>query len=181
LYDLKGNLTSVAFKNGIKGKGGMPPTFRMQDHGPRQLRTALVHGLVFGSFSREVPPIDEHLGDEIMIRIARVLHGRTPALLGRYTQVLPNNWKLYMENAKDSYHASILHLFFTTFEINRLSHMHAHRLGVPQLVADMKAQALADHELAVVLHIGGLPDLALHRPGRVGESRRSDINRGSEF
>jgi anthranilate 1,2-dioxygenase large subunit len=42
-------------------------------------------------------------------------------ILGRYTQVLPNNWKLYMENVKDSYHASILHLFFTTFEINHLS------------------------------------------------------------
>src|SRR6185312_14259035 len=27
----------------------------------------------------------------------------------------------YMENVKDSYHASILHLFFTTFELNRLS------------------------------------------------------------
>ena len=26
-----------------------------------------------------------------------------------------------MENVKDSYHASILHLFFTTFELNRLS------------------------------------------------------------
>jgi anthranilate 1,2-dioxygenase large subunit len=37
------------------------------------------------------------------------------------TQALPNNWKLYMENVKDSYHASILHLFFTTFELNKLS------------------------------------------------------------
>jgi len=34
---------------------------------------------------------------------------------------LPNNWKLYVENVKDSYHASLLHLFFTTFELNRLS------------------------------------------------------------
>jgi anthranilate 1,2-dioxygenase large subunit len=42
-------------------------------------------------------------------------------VLGRVTQALPNNWKLYMENVKDSYHASILHLFFTTFELNRLS------------------------------------------------------------
>ena len=54
-YDLKGNLTGVAFKDGIKGKGGMPPSFRMEDHGPRKLRIALVHGLVFGSFSEEVP------------------------------------------------------------------------------------------------------------------------------
>ena len=78
-------------------------------------------GIVFGSFSNDVPPLEEHLGEEIYSRIGRVMGGRTPVVLGRYTQALPNNWKLYMENVKDSYHASILHLFFTTFELNRLS------------------------------------------------------------
>jgi anthranilate 1,2-dioxygenase large subunit/terephthalate 1,2-dioxygenase oxygenase component alpha subunit len=42
-------------------------------------------------------------------------------VLGTYTQVLPNNWKLYMDNVKDTYHASLLHLFFTRFRINRLT------------------------------------------------------------
>jgi anthranilate 1,2-dioxygenase large subunit/terephthalate 1,2-dioxygenase oxygenase component alpha subunit len=42
-------------------------------------------------------------------------------LLGSYSQILPSNWKLYMENTKDSYHASLLHMFFTTFRLNRLS------------------------------------------------------------
>src|SRR5580698_8941712 len=120
-YDPQGNLTGVAFKDGVKGKGGMPETFRMEEHGPRKLRIALLHGLIFGSFSEDVPSIEEYLGEEILTRIERVLGGRTPVILGRYTQSLPNNWKLYMENVKDSYHASILHLFFTTFEINRLS------------------------------------------------------------
>jgi anthranilate 1,2-dioxygenase large subunit len=120
-YDLQGNLIGVAFKDGVKGKGGMPATFCMGDHSPRKLRVARVHGLVFGSFSEDVPPIEEYLGAEIRSHIERVLGGRRPVVLGRYTQVLPNNWKLYMENVKDSYHASILHLFFTTFEINRLS------------------------------------------------------------
>ena len=120
-YDTKGNLIGVAFKDGVKGKGGMPESFRMQDHNPRKLRVAVVNGLVFGSFSEEVPPIEEYLGEEILSRIERVLGRRKPVILGRYTQVLPNNWKLYMENVKDSYHASILHLFFTTFELNRLS------------------------------------------------------------
>lgn len=120
-YDRQGNLTGVAFKKGVKGKGGMPPTFRMEDHHPRKLRTACVHGLVFGSFAQQPPIIETYLGEEIHLRIGRVLAGRTPVVLGRYTQVLPNNWKLYMENVKDSYHASILHLFFTTFELNRLS------------------------------------------------------------
>jgi anthranilate 1,2-dioxygenase large subunit len=120
-YDRQGNLRGVAFKDGVKGKGGMSDTFRMEDHGPRKLRIAILHGLIFGSFSEDVLPIDEYLGDEISSRIERVLGGRKPVVLGRFTQVLPNNWKLYMENVKDSYHASILHLFFTTFELNRLS------------------------------------------------------------
>ena len=120
-YDRQGNLRGVAFKDGVKGKGGMPDTFRMEDHGPRKLRIAILHGLIFGSLSEDVLPIDEYLGDEISSRIERVLGQRKPVVLGRFTQVLPNNWKLYVENVKDSYHASILHLFFTTFELNRLS------------------------------------------------------------
>jgi anthranilate 1,2-dioxygenase large subunit len=120
-YDRQGNLKGVAFKDGIKGKGGMPASFCMEQHNPRKLRLAEAFGIVFGSFSNEVPPLEEHLGEEIHSRIGRVMNGRTPVVLGRYTQALPNNWKLYMENVKDSYHASILHLFFTTFELNRLS------------------------------------------------------------
>ncbi|MFD9665164.1 aromatic ring-hydroxylating dioxygenase subunit alpha [Rhodococcus sp. NPDC059968] len=120
-YNLQGDLTGVAFKDGVKGKGGMPDSFCMEDHGPRKMRIAVLYGLVFGSFSDDVPDIEDYLGEEITSRIARVLAGRTPEIIGRFTQILPNNWKLYVENVKDSYHASILHLFFTTFELNRLS------------------------------------------------------------
>jgi anthranilate 1,2-dioxygenase large subunit len=120
-YDRQGNLKEVAFKEGIKGKGGMPPSFCLEQHNPRKLRLAEAFGVVFGSFSNDVPPLEEDLGEEIYSRIGRVLGNRTPVVLGRYTQTLPNNWKLYIENVKDSYHASILHLFFTTFELNRLS------------------------------------------------------------
>lgn len=120
-YNLQGDLIGVAFKDGINGQGGMKGGFCPGDHGLRKLRVATLHGLVFGSFSDDVPPLDEYLGDEIVERIARVLENRTPVVLGRFTQMLPNNWKLYVENVKDSYHASILHLFFTTFQLNRLS------------------------------------------------------------
>ncbi|MGE0626428.1 MAG: Rieske 2Fe-2S domain-containing protein [Hyphomicrobiaceae bacterium] len=121
-YDLKGNLTGVAFRRGVKGKGGMPGTFRLEDHHPRKVRVAVVHGLVFGTFSEQAPALEDYLGSEFLPRIERVFAGRKPVVLARYTQVLPNNWKLYVENVKDSYHASILHLFFTTFELNQLSY-----------------------------------------------------------
>lgn len=119
-YDLKGNLKGVAFQHGIGGKGGMPKSFRLEEHGPRKLRIASVCGLVFGSLAEDVPSIEEYLGDAILQRMQRVL-AKPVTVIGRFTQALPNNWKLYVENVKDSYHASLLHLFFTTFRLNRLT------------------------------------------------------------
>ena len=120
-FDLQGSLKGVAFEGGVNGGGGMPPTFRKSDHDTRKLRIATFCGLVFGSFSDDVDPFEEYLGPEICQRIERVLGGRQAEVIGRFTQVLPNNWKLYYENVKDTYHASLLHLFFTTFRLNRLS------------------------------------------------------------
>jgi len=119
-YDLSGNLTGVAFRRGLGGKGGMPAECRPEQHGPRQLRIATIGGLVFGTLSAEAPPLETYLGGEIAARIRRVM--RAPAkLLGGYSQMLHSNWKLYVENVKDTYHASLLHTFFTTFRLNRLS------------------------------------------------------------
>ena len=119
-YSLKGDLTGVAFEGGVNGGGGMPKSFCKDHHHPTKLRVAIFCGLVFGSFSDDVDPLEEYLGEEICERIERVL-GRPVEVIGRFTQALPNNWKLYYENVKDSYHASLLHLFFTTFRLNRLS------------------------------------------------------------
>ena len=119
-YDLCGNLTGIAFEKGANGRGGMPPGFSKGEHGPRKLRTATLHGLVFASLAADTPPLETYLGNDIRGRIARVL--RKPVrVLGRFVQVLPNNWKLYVENVKDTYHASLLHAFFGTFRITRLT------------------------------------------------------------
>ncbi|MGA7259877.1 MAG: SRPBCC family protein, partial [Stellaceae bacterium] len=90
------------------------------EHNLHRLRVAEFAGLVFGSFRDDTPDLETYLGPKISAGISRVLN-RPARILGRSTQVLPNNWKLYAENVKDTYHASILHLFLTTFRINRLS------------------------------------------------------------
>lgn len=119
-YDLAGNLASVAFRRGIGGKGGMPDGFRLEEHGLKKLRTDEFAGIVFGSLSPTVPPLSDYIGNLIGARIGRVMHGK-PKILGTTSQVLHNNWKLYLENVKDTYHASLLHTFFTTFRLNRLT------------------------------------------------------------
>ena len=119
-YDLKGNLTGVAFRRGIAGKGGMPSDCKPEQHAPRKLRLETLNGLVFGTLGAATPPLETYLGPEIVAKIRRVMKAPVK-LLGGYSQIIPSNWKLYMENVKDSYHASLLHMFFTTFRLNRLS------------------------------------------------------------
>ena len=119
-YDLAGHLTGVAFERGVKRQGGMPPEFRKEEHSLARLKVAELAGLVFGTFCEDAPELEDFLGPAVTGGIRRVLN-RPAHVLGRSTQVLPNNWKLYFENVKDTYHASILHLFLTTFRINRLS------------------------------------------------------------
>jgi anthranilate 1,2-dioxygenase large subunit/terephthalate 1,2-dioxygenase oxygenase component alpha subunit len=119
-YDHAGNLTNVAFRKGIAGKGGMAADADPESQAPKKLRVQAIGGLIFGSLSKEVPSLEDYIGPEVLPRLKRVL--RKPLkVLGAYTQVLPNNWKLYMDNVKDTYHASLLHLFFTRFRINRLT------------------------------------------------------------
>ncbi len=119
-YDLGGNLTGVAFRRGIGGKGGMPADAKPESQGPRKLRIESFAGLIFGTMSKDLPSVEIYVGPDIAPKIKRVM--RAPVkLLGGYSQMLNNNWKLYYENVKDTYHASLLHTFFTTFRLNRLS------------------------------------------------------------
>jgi phenylpropionate dioxygenase-like ring-hydroxylating dioxygenase large terminal subunit len=124
-YDLRGNLASVAFRRGVNGKGGMPDDFDIATHGaahgPRKLRTAVLCGLVFATLAAaDAPDIESYIGAEVLVRLRRVLHKKVE-VIGRFTQQMPCNWKLYMENVRDTYHASLLHTFLTTFRITRLS------------------------------------------------------------
>ncbi len=119
-YDLAGRLQSVAFRHGIKGEGGMGEDFRLADHRLRPLRVAEIAGLVFATFASDGPSLEDHIGPEIVARLHRVLN-RPVRILGYHAQYLANNWKLYVENVKDTYHAGLLHLFFATFKLNRLA------------------------------------------------------------
>ena len=118
-YKLDGQLRGVAFQKGVKGKGGMPEDFDVSKHRLQPIRVSVVAGIVFGTFSDEAPPLEEFLGDRITAFLKRNMD-HPLKILGTHSQMIHNNWKLYAENVRDSYHATLLHTFYTTFKVNRL-------------------------------------------------------------
>lgn len=127
-FDARGNLQGVPFRRGKDGAPGMPADFDPKNHGLRKLRAESYHGLVFATFSDETPPLPEYLGEQMRPWVDRVMH-KPVVYLGCTRQYARSNWKLYYENVKDPYHASLLHLFHTTFNIFRVG---------------MKARSMAD-------------------------------------
>ena len=117
-YDLKGKLIGVPFRRGLKGQGGMPGDFDMSQHNLRSLRTDSVGGLVFASFSDTVEPCRSFLGPIVVEQIERIMC-KPVTVLGDQRQRIRGNWKLYAENTRDPYHASLLHLFHNTFGLYR--------------------------------------------------------------
>jgi len=59
------------------------------------------------------------VGEVLLPLFDRVFDGRKLRLLGYSRQLTPANWKLMFENIKDSYHASLLHVFLLSFGLYR--------------------------------------------------------------
>ncbi|OMW31608.1 hypothetical protein AQ879_09035 [Burkholderia pseudomallei] len=116
-YNLSGDLTGVPLEKGHNGKGGMPPCFEKKNHGLRTLRVETYGGLIFGTYRNDTEPLADYLGPHSLVQIDRLLTQRKPKVIGYLRQKIPGNWKLYNENVRDPYHASLLHLFQVSFGI----------------------------------------------------------------
>jgi anthranilate 1,2-dioxygenase large subunit len=98
---------------------GMPADFDPQKHNLQQLRVDSFRGLVFATFSAEAPSLPDYIGPQMRPYVERIFC-KPVVYLGCTRQYSDSNWKLYLENVKDPYHASLLHLFHTTFNIFRV-------------------------------------------------------------
>jgi phenylpropionate dioxygenase-like ring-hydroxylating dioxygenase large terminal subunit len=119
-FDLGGKLVGVPFAKGARGQGGMPADFDPSKHGLERLRVATYRGIHFGTFSEKTPPLETYLGPVMRVYLDRI-YNRPMRVIGQYSQLLKNNWKLVIENQRDPYHANIMHLFFVTFGLARLT------------------------------------------------------------
>lgn len=117
-YDLDGNLMGVPFRRGVQGKGGMPDGFDMSEHSLHKLRVQTINGVIFATFSECVDDLERYFGERVVNAIKRIFN-RPIKVLGDERQRIHGNWKLYAENIRDPYHASLLHLFHATFDLYR--------------------------------------------------------------
>lgn len=118
-YGLDGKLIGVPFRRGLKGQGGMPADFRLEDRGLESLAVTARNGVVFASFDAPNETLETYLGPKMLGYFDRVFSGRPLEVLGYWRQRIPSNWKLMMENIKDPYHASLLHVFLVSFGLFR--------------------------------------------------------------
>ena len=62
--------------------------------------------------------LNDYLGPKMRPGLDRIFH-KPIVYLGCSRQYAKSNWKLYLENVRDNYHASLLHAFFSTFNLYR--------------------------------------------------------------
>lgn len=118
-FNLKGDLVGVPFETGLKGAGGMPNGFDKSANGLRKLKVARRGGAVWASFSNDAPSFEDYAGPEMLAALDRITARGKLKLLGTSRQVYKANWKMWIENARDNYHATLLHTFLTAFKLVR--------------------------------------------------------------
>ncbi|MBM3511138.1 MAG: Rieske 2Fe-2S domain-containing protein [Alphaproteobacteria bacterium] len=117
-YDHTGNLIGVPFLRGLKGKGGMPKDFNLADHGLERLKVEVFASVIFGSFHAAPESLGTFI-DRPMCEWLERFFAKPIEILGYTRQRIPGNWKLYVENTHDGYHAGLLHQMSTTFGLFR--------------------------------------------------------------
>ena len=68
----------------------------------------------WGEADRTTSP-SSRIAAPVPAQFYRVFDGRELRVVGRLRQRIPANWKLMVENIKDPYHASLLHVFLVSF------------------------------------------------------------------
>jgi salicylate 5-hydroxylase large subunit len=118
-FDLEGHLRGIPFRKGVDGQGGFSPDFDTSEHDLQRLAVTVRNGVIFASFGEDMPSLEQYLGESNLAFFDRVFDGRPLRVLGKMKHRVHTNWKILVENFKDPYHATLLHVFFATFGIWR--------------------------------------------------------------
>jgi anthranilate 1,2-dioxygenase large subunit len=143
-YDLKGGLQGVPFKRGVNRIGGMPRDFKNEDHGLKTLKVTTRNGVVFASYCEDMEPLEDYLTPEILKDFDVVFNGKKLQIHGYSRNEVPANWKMYHENLKDPYHATLLHSFLVVFGLvvagNKSAMIADSKYGIHGTMASAKSE-----------------------------------------
>jgi anthranilate 1,2-dioxygenase large subunit len=153
-YDLHGGLTSIPFRRGIRGKGGMGPDFDMGQHGMRRLKVGQVNGAIFGTLAEDGESLEAYLGPAVLGQLTRFFDKKVK-VLGYNRQRIRGNWKIYAENTRDNYHASLLHEFLLTFGLDRSTQVGGVKMDARHRHSFTWAEAGSDSDDVVRQAYGG--------------------------
>ncbi|HEY8874882.1 MAG TPA: Rieske 2Fe-2S domain-containing protein [Stellaceae bacterium] len=153
-YGLDGSLNAIPFRRGIRGKGGMGPDFDMAAHALNPLQVGTINGAVFGTLADDAEPLEDYLGAPVIEQLQR-LFDRPVRVLGYNRQRIRGNWKLYAENTRDNYHASLLHEFLVTFGLDRSTQVGGVRMDRRHRHSITWAEAGSDDDELVRQAYGG--------------------------
>lgn len=118
-FTLQGKLTGIPFRNGSRGRGGLPDDFDPAERNLQRLTVSVRNGAIFAAVDPQEPDFESWLGPQMTTWFDRTLDGRDLRILGKHRQRIGGNWKLCAENLRDPYHGGILHVFFVTFGLAR--------------------------------------------------------------
>src|SRR4051794_41310207 len=72
-YGLDGSLTAIPFRRGVRGKGGLDPSFEMNRHGLRRLRGDSINGAIFCTFAPPAEALADYLRAPVLAQDGRIL------------------------------------------------------------------------------------------------------------
>lgn len=117
-YDASGKNIDIKDRK----SGCYAPGFDAESHDLVPLaRAASYKGLVFGSLSSEVPPLEEFLGDMrfFIDLVADQGADGMEFIPGRSVYTYRGNWKLQLDNGLDPYHLTTTHLSYMDLQARR--------------------------------------------------------------
>jgi anthranilate 1,2-dioxygenase large subunit len=123
----------------------------MREVSPKKMKVESCAGMLFGTFEpQRAEPLEQYLG-EFGTGIIRRFLSRPIRILGYSRQKIAGNWKLYAENLRDTYHASLLHEFFVTYGVDRatqkggvkMDERHRHNMNHAYAATDTQEDARA--------------------------------------
>jgi nitrite reductase/ring-hydroxylating ferredoxin subunit len=148
---------------GVPGRRALyPPDFDLSAHGLRSARVETLHGLIFATWNRDLPPVREQLGGLAWYvdALFDYFPGGLEVFGGMHRVDIRGNWKIHAENfCGDGYHLQVAHR--TMFELGVMGDQAATVATRGFVVSDpnghsLRAQYLDKPDLAPAVF--GYPD-----------------------